>query len=104
MPADTSVYFKLGVIGDYTGIPIYRSYDIPRGKWMSTVDPAGGRRRLLFEGRGLCRGVPYTVDGLVIRGYLTGPMRERCNLIDAVTGRVVQVRSDDAVEVAAWAP
>lgn len=82
------------------GVPIYLSHAVERGRIIIGFDPNGtSGRRVIFEGRGLGRGIAYTAPG-VERGYVVSMHNPlRYDLVDATTGRVVRVLADECVEV-----
>lgn len=83
-------------------MPIYGTYGVERGRVIVAADPAAmrGASMVLFEGRGLRRGIAYETPD-VERGYLTGAMGAGCRLIDATTGRIVHVHADECREIEA---
>lgn len=85
-----------GVVGPFPAMPIIQSSGLERGRYMIVNDPTRGK--CLIEGIGLARGIPYRTPD-VDRGYVLHAGTRRATLIDAVTGRLVEVAVDDCVEV-----
>lgn len=86
-------------IGSLLAVPVLSSYHIERGTFMVGMDfGVGGPGRCIFEGLGLLRGVAYTAPD-VQRGYLVSQHGPTCHFLDAATGKIVEARSDEAVEV-----
>lgn len=85
----------------FVGTPIYATRNIERGTFyvgqdLSRRSPNG---QCIFEGIGLMRGVAYRAPGLE-RGYVIGQVGIRqWQMLDAVTGQLVTVSDEDAVEV-----
>lgn len=77
----------------YTGMSVTESYSVDRGKALILSTPP-----MVIFGIALDRGVAYQAPG-VERGYLLGSPGRRCELLDATTGKLVEVDSADAIEV-----